>query len=206
MSEDDRRVYGPIAPLGLTSKERSAWLYRERKAAGICVTCGKRMAEPGRVKCAECTAERRQWYATRRELYPEKVKAENERYRESHLRNKKARNAKRIAAGICTQCGKRPAAEGRTLCEVCIAKNRKTAYRYFAETRRKGYAELGLCKICGKPVVEGYAFCPEHLEQYRQKGRELAYHPNTQAARERRKVYEDRVFRAEHPPKEAKEQ
>lgn len=71
----------------MTKKEK----YDMRKAAGLCVSCGKPAAE-GKVICGECADKRNKY---KKELYE---------WRKS--------------IGICTQCGKNPAYKGG-MCLVC---------------------------------------------------------------------------------------
>lgn len=68
--------------------------------------------------------------------------------------------------GICPECGKRKAREGKVHCAECAAKrsayfrkhkdNRNRANREFVKRRK----ENGLCKKCGKPVDNGI-FCDD---------------------------------------------
>ena len=62
----------------------------ERKAKGLCVTCGKVPPEPGRTRCEPCAAKRRP--------------ADRARHHK--------RTAERVARGMCPKCGKRPPARG----------------------------------------------------------------------------------------------
>lgn len=50
----------------------------------------------------------------------------------------------RIAAGICTMCGKVPAREGHRMCAACAEVQRDRMREI-----RKTYAALGRCPSCG---------------------------------------------------------
>lgn len=122
--------------------------YRACKKLQVCVTCRKQDAFTlvGRPTCAEC-AERRI--------------AVGEKYREAHREtiNQAAadRTAARIAAGVCTYCGKRKPKPGKHNCDVCLGKKRRQRARRIEGTKipmpeRNWY---GLCTICSRPVKEG---------------------------------------------------
>jgi hypothetical protein len=98
-------------------------------AAGLCLTCCKRVPVEGRRTCAECYSPkpprpRRIWpHGTYRRYAlgchcPECRAANTERCRETTRRRLAT-----LAPGICTQCCKRPATEGRKRCEACRAYN-----------------------------------------------------------------------------------
>ena len=102
-------------------KELCKQRYERKKAAGVCVQCGKVPHTPGRTCCAKC-AERRKKYH-----YPKTPEAA-ERYREMARTSNKARYEGRKAAGLCTRCGE-PAAPGKTNCEECLRKMRENMRR-----------------------------------------------------------------------------
>ena len=103
-------------------KERYYW-YKER---GICASCGRVWAEPGKVYCKACTARN---YAC------------HEKRREERIETQRRRRAERIAAGICTQCGKRPATEGKKMCPRCRAMRNDSSRKYRIQQRIKRDAE-----------------------------------------------------------------
>lgn len=92
-------------------KERYRW-YKER---GICTTCGRTWAEPGKVRCKACEA---------------KIAACHEKRREERRQAKQEQRQQRIAAGICTECGKRPATEGMRMCPRCRAMRNDSTRKY----------------------------------------------------------------------------
>lgn len=92
---------------------RSKETYHWYKQHGICVMCHRANAMENRTTCAECR---------------EKIKIKNRKYHEKHLgkRNEELNQKKRIAyaerraSGICVECGKNPAKEGRVRCGHCL--------------------------------------------------------------------------------------
>ena len=133
----------------------------ERRAQGLCVTCGKCPPAPGRSRCEPCAAKKRP--------------AERARHRR--------RSAARIAAGLCPKCGKRPPAPHRSQCEPCLEKDRAAGRARDARLRAAGVPRrdpgrarayerervrrqaerrraAGLCPSCGTaPAVAGRALC-----------------------------------------------
>lgn len=107
-----------------------------RKAAGLCIRCGKVPAAPDRSMCEPCRENRRQ--------------ARRERY------------GRRRAAGQCIRCGI-PSPGGKTYCASCAmtngwgrrdpAEKREEARQRYAERRARGD-----CTTCGNPA-NGAAEC-----------------------------------------------
>ena len=64
------------------------------------------------------------------------------------------RLAARLAAGLCTSCGKRPPADGGTTCEPC-----RGARRVFERERYAARRAAGLCGYCGEPTLDGGSRC-----------------------------------------------
>ena len=109
------------------------------------------------------------------------------------------RNEERVALGLCTQCGRNPAAPDRRRCEPCLEKHRaadresyrraraagrpyggknpsrkRKASRAASERRRKSRRDAGMCARCGRrPPVEGSAVCEPCLEKRREAEREI---------------------------------
>ena len=81
------------------------WWYRDH---GICPNCRRAYSEPGRSLCKAC-ARRQKALADRND--PGGV-----------VRNEKLREwrAQKQAEGLCSQCGKNKAVEGRTYCAKCL--------------------------------------------------------------------------------------
>lgn len=75
--------------------------------------------------------------------------------------------------GICVKCGKREAVYGTVLCGRCLAKRRS----HEKSTSQREYREdIGLCIICGRPVVSGRKHCEEHLKILRETAANAASH------------------------------
>ena len=141
----------------------------ERRAAGLCLKCGKRPPAPHRSQCEVCAEKRRP--------------ADLERYHR--------RTAERVAQGLCPKCGKQAPAPDHQFCEPCNEKrnragrardarlraagmprrDRERAAEYERErSRREVEARrvAGLCTKCGQaPAVEGRASCEPCLEKRR---------------------------------------
>ena len=130
--------------------ERAKQVRADRRARGVCTTCGKREAAIGFVQCPECI-ERGANYAAKY------------RNRDRDAWNAKARawNKKRVAEGRC-KCG-RDAAPEHTLCERCLLKRRQYNRRRYVRKIKPP----GVCKWCDEPAVEGKKLCAAHLEKMR---------------------------------------
>ena len=105
--------------------------YEMRKAAGLCVRCGKAPPREGRTSCEACgrktaAREHERW----KSMTPEKHKA-----RKAQMAQR--RDALR-EAGICTVCGKRPARLDHDTCEECaeMYRNYAAGYRKCAQGAR----------------------------------------------------------------------
>lgn len=108
----------------VTTKKR----YRELLEQGMCVKCGHRYAEPFETMCKWCKAKNTRWKdADFRATYNERRKAIRDEWRE---------------AGLCTSCGKAPAAEGRTRCERCLAIQRDSMRKRRILDRMDAEAEM----------------------------------------------------------------
>lgn len=158
-----------------------------RKAAGLCVKCGKTEPTSGRSICAACgerarAADRARSARLRAEGKPVRdlVRAkeyERERGRRLH--------AERKAAGICAKCARVPARPDRTTCEPCAEQHRardrarharakaegipyggrdpearRKAGRARSRRRSEARRSAGLCVRCGHvPPEEGRGLC-----------------------------------------------
>ncbi len=133
-------------------------LAAERRAAGICVRCGKAPAAPARTACEGCLEKRR---ASDRAKY-RAGKAAGKLYgganataKRKSARAKSKRNQKaRKEAGLCIRCGKRPPVEGGTTCAPCREKRQERERRQYVEHRA-----AGCCTRCGTPVLDGRSRC-----------------------------------------------
>ena len=69
----------------------------------------------------------------------------------------RAKRARLKVAGICTQCGKKPAGCGHALCDDCRTKKRE-----MARAKYEADYEDGVCYKCGeRPAREGKRTCFE---------------------------------------------
>ncbi len=135
--------------------------YAARRAAGLCTECGK-PTEDGHWLCPAHAEERRR---RDRERHAARVakglpgrSGSLVRARERSQERAAKRYASRKAAGLCTSCGKVPAAPGRTQCEGCAAHSRRLDRQARAERRARGQ-----CRDCDRAAVPGKAYCAEHL-------------------------------------------
>ena len=123
----------------LYERERSRRKAEERRAAGLCVRCGKAPADSGRTVCGPCGETRR---TSERARYA-KAKAEGKLYGGRKVETKRRigrersrkRDEARRAAGLCTECGKHPPADGGASCESCRAARRAAERALYAARR-----------------------------------------------------------------------
>ena len=143
-------------PAGERARERRR--SAEQAARGLCAKCGREPPAPARRLCAGCGGKRRAAdrarYARARaagRLYGGKdPQAKRRRARERSRR----RHRDRIAAGLCSRCGKRPAPEAGTVCESCREARRVSGRERYAERRA-----AGLCVACGQRAFGGESRC-----------------------------------------------
>ncbi len=169
------------------NRERFRERVAERRAAGMCVGCGRCPPESGLVNCAACAEKRR----TRGRARDARLRAEGralrdpEKARAAHRRYYHRKVSDRRRAGTCLRCGSQPPVPGRTTCVECAEKLRKYERdRYAAgkaeglpyggsdpETkrrlgrvrsarRREAWLDADLCTRCGRnPPAEGGTTC-----------------------------------------------
>ena len=141
----------------MTQKEFRAF----RKKAGVCRDCGKEDAYTmaGRTYCAEC-AEKDRLRKEEARKCPEKRQKMLTQHREMVARKK--------AAGVCSCCGKRLAVPGKTMCGICLWKQRSYQYARRHEQGQRTWTERTDgkgCFLCGKPCVPGRKLCEKHMIQ-----------------------------------------
>ena len=137
-------------------RERGRRQHAERKAAGLCVKCGRVSALPERTQCEPC-AERRLAADRARHARARaegKTRRDSEAARLADRERGRRRRAERRAAGLCIRCGNIPPEEGRSMCEPC-RDDRRAAKR----ARRAERRAAGLCETCAAPVNGGAAYC-----------------------------------------------
>ena len=78
-----------------------------RRAAGLCLRCGKTEPEPERTLCEPCAEKRRaaDRARTARLRTERKPRRDPERVKRDNREHSRRRHAARKAAGICTKCG-----------------------------------------------------------------------------------------------------
>ena len=172
----------------------------ERRAAGLCVKCGKAGPAPKRSLCEPCLEKRRAADLARsaRLRAEGKPRRDPERTREYERERSRRQHAERRAAGICTKCGRAPARPERTLCDPCAERHRvrdrdrhakaraqgipyggrdpetkRRADRERSRRRSEARRAAGVCVRCGNaPPAEGRAMCEPCREDRRQAKRD----------------------------------
>lgn len=136
-----------------TSRETRA----RRKAAGLCVDCGRMPSRPGRTLCVRCA------------LIHSKAKAElwrtNEEYRRKCNERQAASRAAAAAEGRCIRCGAPTDGVHLTCCE-CRAE--------LADRRVAKMQDGGFCSSCLSPLPAGWKLytCPACAARNREARRE----------------------------------
>ena len=142
----------------MLDRERRRRRAADRIARGLCPKCGVRAMAPQRRLCAECAekkrvAERARYAAGKAagKLYGGRcVKT---RRRDGRERGRDRHRARR-EAGICTACGRQPAAEGAAVCEGCRSIRRARERERYSMRRAEG-----CCVRCRVPVPAGASRC-----------------------------------------------
>ena len=174
-------------------RERFRRRTEARTAAGLCPRCGVQSPAPERSLCdgcaAKCNAASRAHDARLREAgRPRRNPARARSYERERSRRERAA---RHAEGVCTRCGKLPAADGRSSCEPCLEKRRaadrakyaagkaagkpyggadpaakRRSGRVKSKRRQKERREAGLCIRRGKQQsVEGGTTCAPYRDK-----------------------------------------
>lgn len=126
---------------GMSNADYLRALRADASARGLCYVCRCRFPRPGVRTCDECLGRGAKWKTTT----PQGQETSRKHGQASHAR----RAAKRIAAGLCPRCGRRPPEVGRASCSICLD---ATADRNRDEYRAKnpGSRPYG-CAICNSP-------------------------------------------------------
>jgi hypothetical protein len=122
----------PLEPTELNFSVRNA-LYRERKAAGICVICGKRYAPFGMIRCIGCIERDKEYYS------------------------------QRVLDGRCTKCGKQAVVEGKVHCQYCLDKKNGNREKKYQELKDEVYAAYGGYKCVGCGETEPACLQLDHI-------------------------------------------
>ena len=159
----------------------------ERVEAGLCAKCGRTEPLPERRLCAPCNDKRNAASRARdaRLRAAGKPRRDPEQSKQYERERSRRLHAERVAAGICTKCGRAPARPGRTTCEPCAERHRardrarharakaegipyggrdpearRRAGRKRSRRRSEVRKAAGLCIRCGNvPPEEGRAMC-----------------------------------------------
>ena len=159
----------------------------ERIAQGLCPRCGDGPPAPERSVCDPCAEKRNKASRARdaRLRAQGRPRRDPAKARAGERKRSRRETERRFAQGLCTRCGKAPAAPGRASCETCLEKRRaddraryargKAAGKLYgganpdakrrsgrteSKRRQKARREAGLCIRCGRhPPVEGGTTC-----------------------------------------------
>lgn len=124
-----------------------------------CSRCGRMDAYTmgGRSLCADCCEKQAEYWSQHPEF--------NERQKERG----KARYRQRKECGLCTRCGKRPAATRKAKCVYCLKKDANAHKKSSAASgtlSRELARDLGICVTClKKPVIVGQFLCSDCYEK-----------------------------------------
>ncbi len=178
-------------------KQRDRERFRRRTeariAAGLCPRCGIQPPAPEHSLCDGCAAKRNAASHARDARLREagRPRRNPTRARQYERERSRRERAARHAEGVCTRCGKLPAAEGRSSCEPCLEKRRAADRAKYAASkaagkpyggadpaakrksgraksrrRRKARIEAGLCIRCGRrPPAGGGTTCASCREK-----------------------------------------
>jgi hypothetical protein len=123
------RCAGCLISVNEASKRRNNIVAAERKAAGMCVRCGRPKTGKAKTLCLDCVKQRN-----------ETINAMRARWR---------------AAGLCVRCGSTPL-PGRVRCRQCSRKNTVSVKIYRSELRHGAIMAYGgyVCACCGETTPE----------------------------------------------------
>ena len=130
-----------------------------RIASGICTRCAKAPPEPGLKLCGSCGEKRRAADKARRARARGKPYAGRDpvKCRRADRAGDRRRRRARREAGLCTDCGRNPPAENRSVCETC-----RLAMRARERARYAVRKAAGVCVRCAEPTVGGSSRCARH--------------------------------------------
>ena len=163
--------------------------YHERKANGLCVSCGKPnegkyvLCEPCREKRKAYVNDTRKWYQQngicprcgKEKLHGDEKNClecaaksyvrivpnrDRDHYNETHREWSRRTHHEFVAKGICTRCWKRKSDHGFKTCGICRTRDtEKRRLRQPVKPPKSERAEMGLCYFCCEPVKPGYKTC-----------------------------------------------
>ena len=149
------------APAKERANARLRRRHAERLASGTCTRCAKGPPEPGLKMCGSCAEKRRAADRARRA----RARGEGKPYagrdpdlcrRADRARDRRRRRAWRDA-GLCSNCGRNPPEDGRSVCEPCREAKRAVDRRRYAARRA-----AGACVRCSEPAIGGSSRCARH--------------------------------------------
>ena len=149
------------APAKERANARLRRRHAERAARGLCTRCAKSPPEPGLKMCGSCAEKRRAADRARRA----RARGEGKPYagrdpdlcrRADRARDRRRRRAWRDA-GLCSNCGRNPPEDGRSVCEPCREAKRAVDRRRYAARRA-----AGVCVRCSEPAAGGSSRCARH--------------------------------------------
>ena len=121
-------------------RERFRRRAAQRRAKGSCPRCGLTPPAPGRSLCETCAGKRNAASRARDARLRAAGKPRRDPARALACERERTRRqtAERLALGVCTRCGKRPAAPERKNCEPCIEKRRAADRARYAPGKAAG--------------------------------------------------------------------
>lgn len=146
----------PVVPKRSSPSQRARLRRLARIEQGLCARCGEHPPEPGVTLCGPCREKRRavdRAHRARARGKPYGGRDPDKRRRADRARDR-CRRQKRQEAGLCTQCGREPAAEGGSVCEPCREERRaRERARYAARKAER------VCVRCAGPTIGGSSRC-----------------------------------------------
>ena len=146
-------------PAKESANARLRLCHAARIASGICTRCAKAPPEPWLKLCGSCGAKRRAADKARRARARGKPYAGRDpvKCRRADRAGDRRRRRARREAGLCTDCGRNPPAENRSVCEAC-----RLAMRARERARYAVRKAAGVCVRCAEPAVGGSSRCARH--------------------------------------------
>ena len=141
------------------------------RSMGFCPECKKEKLVGEEKICLKCSARR---YANKKPITEEQRIRYNKNFREKQNELYKQRREQ----GICGECGKRKAEEGKSRCRICLDKNaeihrRKRQEKGSVKEYRK---ENGLCFYCGEKADTKSQVCQKCYDRCVENGKKSTAH------------------------------
>ena len=149
------------APARESANARLRRRHAVRATSGLCTRCGRFPPEPGLKLCGSCGEKRRAADKARRARARQEGKPNAGRdpvkCRRANRAGDRRRRRARRQAGLCTDCGRNPPEEGRSVCEPC-----REAQRAAERARYAARRAAGACVRCAEPAIGGTSRCARH--------------------------------------------